>query len=303
MNPLNFFRQNIFLKILSIFFAVVLWFFVVLEDKVEQVVEVVINCKHLSEKLVAVKPPPEKILVKVVGPRSILRNLTRHPVSLTLDLKDFGPGSHIITIHNKDLSLPGGLDVIGIEPKEFEIVLERLISRKVSVEPLLEGSPPFGWKVAKVEVKPNKVRIVGPESVILRLRKVKTKPIDISGCTGEVVKITEVDLPDQIKSVSPRLVKVKIKIIENIVEREIKDLPVKAIGIKKKVNLVPQSIFVRLKGPERILGPFAETKIEAIADLSNLQAGKHRVKIKLSIPAEVKVLKLRPKIVTVFIPK
>ncbi len=303
MNPLNFFRQNIFLKVLSLFFAIVLWFFVVLEDKVEQIVEVGINCQHLSEKLVAVKPPPDKILVKVVGPRSILRNLTRRPLSLTLDLRDFGPGSHIINIHKKDLSLPAGLEVISIEPKEFEIVLERLITRRVSVEPLLEGSPPFGWKVAKVEINPDKVRIIGPESVILRLHRVKTKPIDINGCTGEIVKITELDLPDQVKSISTKLVKVRIKIVEKVVEREIKHLPVKAIGIHKKVSLVPNTIFVLLKGPERVLGPFSETKIEAVADLHNLKAGKHKVKVKLSMPAKVEVLKLRPQIITVFIPK
>ncbi|NPB09799.1 MAG: YbbR-like domain-containing protein, partial [Thermodesulfobacteria bacterium] len=125
MNPLDFFSKNIFLKLLSLAFAVLLWFFVVLEDKVEQAVQVEIRVKNVPEKLILVKPPPKTITVYVTGPRSILRNLTHRPLVLTLDLEDFKPGSHTIFFREKDIDLPAGLKVIKIEPSQVEIVLER----------------------------------------------------------------------------------------------------------------------------------------------------------------------------------
>ncbi len=302
MNPLNFFRQNIFLKIISLLFAIVLWFFVVLEDKVEQDIQIAVHYQNIPKGLMLVKAP-RKVLVKVVGPRSILRNLSRRPLSLSLDLKKLRAGKHLITIGAKDLSLPAGLEVVDIEPEKIEVVLERIVTRKLPVEAVIEGSPPPGWKIAEVKVTPAKIRLCGPESLLFGLRRVKTKPININGLTGEVVKIVEVDLPKEIKFGLPRMVKVQIKIVEKVVEREIKDLPIKVVGSEKEVKLEPEKVSAILKGPERVLGPFSETKIKAIVDLTHLKQGWHRVRVKLIIPPEVKILELKPKQIKVFIPK
>lgn len=303
MNPLNFFRQNIFLKILSLIFAIILWFFVVLEDKVEQDVEVFLHYQHVPKGLILVNSPPEKVRVKVVGPRSILRNLTRRTLFLNIDLEDLDRGKHLLTLHPKDISLPAGLEIIGIQPEKIEIILERVASRLVAVEPMLEGIPPSGWKVAKVTVVPSKVRIRGPESLVYKVKRLRTKPIDITGLTGEVTKTVELEVPDMITVFPSAMVKVKILIKEKIVEREVKDLPVTPVGASTPPKLEPDKVSVVLRGPERLLGPFSELKIKAEVDLSHLKAGRHLVPIRLQLPPEIKILELRPKRITVRIPK
>ncbi len=303
VNPLNFFRQNIFLKILSLVFAIILWFFVVLEDKVEQDVDVFIHYQHVPKGLMLVNTPPNKIHVKVVGPRSILRNLSRKTLSLNIDLSEFERGRHLVVLHPKDIPLPAGLEIIGIQPEKIEIVLERIASRLVPVEPMLEGSPPSGWKLVKVTVIPSKVRIRGPESLVYRIKRLRTKPIDISNLKGEVVRVVELEVPDMLTVLPSALVKVKLLIKEKIVEREIKDLKVNAQGASGPVKLKPSKICVLLRGPERLLGPFAELKIEALVDLRGLKPGQYRLPVKIKLPEGIKIIDVQPKKIIVEITK
>ncbi len=303
VNPLNFFRQNIFLKILSLIFAIILWFFVVLEDKVEQDVDVFIHYKHVPKGLMLVNTPPNKVHVKVVGPRSILRNLSRKKLSLRIDLSEFERGRHLIVLHPKDIPLPAGLEIIGIQPEKIEIILERIASRLVPVEPMLEGSPPSGWKLVKVTVIPSKVRIRGPESLVYKIKRLRTKPLDISNLKGEVLRTVELEVPDMLTVLPSATVKVKLLIQEKIVEREIKDLSIKPEGASGPVKLKPNKVCVVLRGPERLLGPFAELKLKATVDLKGLKPGRYRLPVKLKLPEGIKIIHLQPKRITVEIPK
>ncbi len=299
MNPFDLLSKNFFLKVLSLSFAVVLWFFVVLEDKVEQAVQVEIRVKNVPPKLILVKPPPPSITVYVTGPRSILRNLTHRPLVLTIDLEDFKAGSHTLFFREKDINLPAGLKVTKIEPSQVEIILEREVEKTVAVEPGIYGSPPPGWKIAEIEVIPKKVKVCGPKSIVYRLRRVRTKPVDINGLTGFVTRKVPLDLPDLVQVKGPSLVEVRIKIVEHVVTREFKDLPIQVRGAKTKVDLSRQTVNTILQGPERLLGPFAKTRVEAFVDVSELKPGRYLLEIKLEIPPGVKLLKLEPKKINV----
>ncbi len=303
MNPLNILKQNIFLKILSLIFAIILWFFVVLEDKVEQDVDVFVHYENIPRGLMLVNTPPIKIHVKVVGPRSILRNLTRKTLYINIDLSELEPGHHFIVVHPKDIPLPGGLEVIAIQPKKIELVLERIVSRLVPVEPILAGSPPSGWKLVQVSVIPPKVRLKGPESIVYKIKRLRTKPVDLSNLTGEVTKTVELEVPDMITVIPAPIVKIKFLIKEKIVEREIRDLPITIQGAQGPITLKPQKVSAILRGPERLLGPFASPKIKAFVDLKGLKPGRHRVPVHISLPSEVKLIRLQPKKIIVYISK
>ncbi len=295
MNPFRGLSQNLFLKLLSLAFAVLLWFFVVLEDKVEKEVPAEIKIKNIPQGLILVKKPPEFVMVHVNGPRSILRNLERNPLTITLNLEDFGPGKHLIKIKAKYLNLPAGLKVIKITPPQIEIVLEKVASKTVPVEPGIYGSPPPGWKIVSIQVKPKKVKVSGPQSVISKLKRVRTKAVDINGATKDIKKEVSLNLPPLVKA-EPDKVELYVKIVEHIVTREIKDLPVQVLGLKKKfkIKLYAEKVDVVLQGPERVLKTLSDLEIEAYIDVSHLAPGRYWLKVKLRVPPEIKVLKVEP---------
>ena len=300
---MNLFRglsQNLFLKLLSLAFAVLLWFFVVLEDKVEQEVPAEIKVSGVAQDLVLVKKPPTYVTVTVNGPRSILRTLEKNPLVIRLNLKGLGPGKHVIKLKPKYLDLPAGLNVTKINPPQIEIVLERIAKRTVKVEPGIYGSPPPGWKIVRIKVKPERVRVYGPRSVVGKLKVVRTKAVDISGATQDVRKEVPLNLPPLVKA-EPETVEIYVKIVEHIVTREIKDLPIHVLGPKEKVKLSNPTVTLLLQGPERLLGAFSDLKIEAYVDARNLKPGKYLLTVKLKLPPGVKLLKMEPRRVRAYV--
>ncbi|AEH43960.1 YbbR family protein [Thermodesulfatator indicus DSM 15286] len=302
MNPFRFFSQNLFLKILSLAFAILLWFFVVLEDKVDKEITAQLKLVNIPQGLVLVKEPPAFIYVKVSGPRSILRNLEKNPLVITLNLKNFEAGRHIIRIRPSKLNLPAGLSVKEISPSQVEVVLEKEAKRTVKVKPVIYGAPPPGWKIEKIEVSPSKIKIRGPRSLVFRIREIPTKPVDISSLTGEIHREVLLDLPPLIKT-DRKTVEVIVKIVEKIVTRELKDFPIRVVGNKKgPVKVTPSKVNIILQGPENVIGAFtAEKKIKAIVDVKNLEKGKHVVEVKIILPPKVKLLKIEPRKIEVII--
>jgi len=295
VNPFRKLSQNLFLKLLSLAFAILLWFFVVLEDKVEKEVPAEVKIKNIPHGLILVKEPPKFVIVHVNGPRSILRNLEKNPLSITLDLEDIEPGKHLLKIKPKHLNLPAGLKVIKIVPPQVEIVLEKEAQKIVPVEPGIYGSPPPGWKIVSIRVKPKKVKIYGPQSVINKLKRVRTKAVDINGATKDIKKEVPLNLPPLVKA-EPQTVELYVKIVEHIVTREIKDLPIQILGLKEgfKIAISAKKVNIVLQGPERILGAFSSFGIEAYVDTTGLSPGKHWLKVKLRVPPEAKILKIEP---------
>jgi len=296
VNPFRFFSQNLFLKILSLAFAILLWFFVVLEDKVEKEITAEIKVTDIPAGLVLIKEPPAYVYIKVMGPRSILRSIEKKPVVVVLNLKGLGVGKHRIKITPRMLDLPAGLSIQEISPDEIEIVLEKEARRVVKVKPVIYGTPKQGWIVDEIKVSPDKVKIKGPRSLIYRIREIQTRPIDITGLYGEVKKIALLDIPPMIKADHDR-VEVTIRFKEKIVTREIKDLPIQIKGLPKgrHATLEPSKINLVLKGPERLLGAFAELKIKAYVELKKLTPAKQLLEIKIELPPGVKVLELEPR--------
>ncbi|OAG27904.1 CdaR family protein [Thermodesulfatator autotrophicus] len=302
MNPFRVLSQNLFLKVLSLAFAILLWFFVVLEDKVDKEITAQLKLVNVPKGLVLVKEPPAFVYVKVSGPRSILRNLEKNPLIITLDLKDLGPGRHFIRIRPSKLNLPAGLSVKEVNPAQVEIVLEKEAKKTVKVKPVIYGSPPPGWKVEKIEVHPSRIKIRGPRSLVFRIREIPTKPLDISNLTGEIRREVPLDLPPLVKA-ERESVELAIKIVEKIVIKHLKDFPVKIVGAKKKpVKLLQNTVDLVIEGPENLLTAFVdEKKVKALVNIKNLSKGKHLVKVEIILPPEIKLLKIEPSQIEVII--
>ena len=97
--------------------------------------------------------------------------------------------------------------------------MENRVEREIAVEPNVVGTPPDGYLVDRISIRPGSIRVSGPVSMLNRMLSLNTEPIsvgDIEPQKGE--KIVEVPvvlspaslrlLPGQNKKV---LVTVKLK--------------------------------------------------------------------------------------------
>ena len=75
------------------------------------------------------------------------------------------------------ISLPQGAEVKEISPSQVRIRLERSREIMLDIEADIVGQLAEGLEIERIEVIPNKVFIIGPESKVKDTYKVRTSPM------------------------------------------------------------------------------------------------------------------------------
>lgn len=195
----SWFNSKWFVRAISLFFAVLLFVVVQLEetkfqtdsripssgsDKVETLDNVPVDIRIDSEKFV-VSGVPEFVTMSLEGSTG---NLT--PVIMTrnfevyVDLRDLGEGKHTVDIDYA--KIPSELSVY-IEPKTIEVEIEERASDEfdVDVDFINIDQLPEGYELGVPEVKPDTVRITSSRSVIDEIAIVKVY-VDVAGLTESI---------------------------------------------------------------------------------------------------------------------
>lgn len=117
--------DNLLLKLISLAFAVVLWFFVMGEQRHEVSHAVPVEYRNLPKGLVIANEVPEVVIVTVSGPRALLTHLSAEELSLPLDLAGLAPGVTSFRRLDEMVKTPSRLVVTRISPAGIDIRLEQ----------------------------------------------------------------------------------------------------------------------------------------------------------------------------------
>ncbi len=207
-----FFTKNLSLKLISIFLAVILWYFVISERGGETALSIPFDFRNIPSSLIIIKNPIESINIRIRGPVTLLRGLSPREVSAIIDLSNAKPGVAEFLIHPEQITVPRGLRVTMVSPASIMLRFEKLIKKDLPVEAILVGKPFEGFKITEVSVDPPAVEIVGAQNELMRLRKIFTEEIDISGLKSDTIKKATLSLGElHIRSISREEVKVNVK--------------------------------------------------------------------------------------------
>ena len=208
----GFFTKNLSLKLISIFLAVVLWYFVISEKGGETALSIPLDFRNIPSSLIIMKNPVESISIRIRGPVTLLRGLSPRGVRAIIDLSNAKPGIAEFVIHREQITVPRGFRVTMVSPASIMLRFERLIRKTLPVEAILVGKPFEGFKITEVWVDPPTIEIVGAQNELTRLKKIFTEEIDISGLKKDSIKKAALSLGElHIKSVSREEVKVNLK--------------------------------------------------------------------------------------------
>lgn len=173
--------ENWLLKLISLAFAIVLWFFVMSERKLEVAHIVPIEYTGLAQELIIANEVPNSVAVRISGPRALLMNLSPGDISLSVDLKGLSAGVTSFKRLEESLNLPSSLKVTRISPSYVDVKLERIRDKRVPVVVALNGTPAAGFKVAETQVTPTRILVTGAESELKSVSDVPTEGIDLTG--------------------------------------------------------------------------------------------------------------------------
>jgi YbbR domain-containing protein len=123
MIKLDLITDNLVLKILSLTVALILWFLVAAKKPAEQEFVVPLLFKNIPAGLRIAGTLPEKVNIRVIGPKIILLKLERQNMKIVLDMQKLKEGPVSFTDIAKYLEIPSGLSLTRISPSKIEVKL------------------------------------------------------------------------------------------------------------------------------------------------------------------------------------
>jgi YbbR domain-containing protein len=181
--------ENWVLKLLSLAFALVLWFFVMGEQRLERSYAVPLELINMPGGLMVANEIPSYIEVRISGPRTLLMNLRLEDVGISVDLKDLQPGLTTLKRLEERLNLPGPLKVTRLSPSYIDVKLDRVLARSMPVKVELAGEPADGYRITGVRTEPEKVIVEGAKTELDKVKMVPTEVVDVTGATDDFTTV------------------------------------------------------------------------------------------------------------------
>jgi len=178
--------ENWLLKFISLAFAVVLWFFVMGESRMEVNHIVPLEYENLPQGLMIASEVPTSVAIRISGPRAMQVNLSPGDISLSVDLTGLSAGVTSFKRLEESLNIPSGLKITRISPSYVDVKLDRVREREVPVRVVITGEPAVGFIVKSSKAIPGKVAVAGAESELKGVSEVATEGIDLTNVQESV---------------------------------------------------------------------------------------------------------------------
>lgn len=212
--------RSLGLKVLALFLACVVWFFVSAprrERATERAFAAPLAIASLPRSLVITNQIPDTVSVRLRGRVSDLRALSSQNLEVTVDVSWVQAGEATITLRPQAINVPPDVDVISIEPSKLRFHIEPLRQKIVRVRALLIGNPPAGFRVGDPSLVPDQALVSGPASQVKNLEDVATERIIMTGRTDTFTQSAAVvsDSPF-VRVIDPIAVQVTVPVLAEV---------------------------------------------------------------------------------------
>jgi YbbR domain-containing protein len=177
--------DNLGLKLVALLLAVLVYLNVFTERPATLMVSFPIRITDLADSLSLSGPTPAAIQVELRGTGKHLIRLQVTQPPMNVSLAGVGIGRYERALGPEDLPLPEGVE-LGVDrmvsPRTLELQVDRRIERELPVAVSVEGKPSSGvlWD-GSFEIRPSKVTVSGPESVLNGLDTVHVSAVSLAG--------------------------------------------------------------------------------------------------------------------------
>ncbi len=243
------------IRFVSLFLAVVLWFFAGGEDRIDKNVMVPVEIINLPQNLVISNQYKKEIEVSVSGPRSIITGMDRGVIR-QVDLAKALPGTLVVKNTNDTISVPRGVSVKRVQPASIILSLDKLIKKDVPIAVRTIGRVEKDFFLKSKKTSPDIISLTGPDTVLQQVEKIFTHPVNLTGMSSSSSFQVPLELsPQMVDLIGETSVTVKLEVvpdsapatIENVsVEGYIDDLPVVVEpAVVKVLAVIPKVALAR----------------------------------------------------------
>lgn len=286
--------HNLFLKILSVIFAFMLWIIVVIVNDPYKTVIIsgvpitIINEEEITSqgigKIYSVVSPQNKtVSIKVYGQRSKVDNLKAEDIQAIVDFSEVSSvGAVYITVAE-----PEGITILSKTPEMMKIDVEALKERTFEVKTKIVGSVASGYMINSHTIETKEITVIAPESIMQKLASAQVQ-IDVSGSTDDITETVDIRLYDASGKVIDYKRDPNIKVSDSTTVVSVETLMTKEVGIEietagkvgdnyKLTGMTQNRDTVTLKGHKDVLtyvNNIVISEESRLVDLSNLTTSK-----------------------------
>lgn len=253
--------QNLGVKLLCLFVAVLLWVQAASQDFQEREVALPLRVVGLVDSLaVARSRMPETVTVRMRESRLrlLLSDLWRGDLGeVELDLTGVALGRSRIPLIPRDVRTEATALSI-VSPTTIDVRVQRRLSRAVAVRLRTEGSLPAGYaRSGAEEITPESVTVEGPEEIVSTVEEISTTLVTLDRRRASFRATAALVSPHPDVVLRPREVMVSVG-IEEVVEQVFEDVLVTVFtdgdSAPERVRLDPTTVRVTVVGAAGIVG-------------------------------------------------
>ncbi|MCF4152097.1 hypothetical protein L2W58_09830 [Dethiosulfovibrio sp. F2B] len=170
----DFFGSRFFLRIVSLFIALVLWFYVNgdIGGNMEKEMSCDVQFLNLSSEL-TLTSDLRKVDIGVEGKRDVVADLNPMDILCEVDVRGLAPGKYRLPVK---VILPAGVKLGFVRPPNMEVSLLRYAEKVLPIHVSVEGGLPVGLLMDAVDLSPTEVTVRGPEEDLASVKEVQVQP-------------------------------------------------------------------------------------------------------------------------------
>jgi YbbR domain-containing protein len=280
---------NIGVKLLALVVAVVIWFNAIGQHEEERVFVVPLQLANIADTLTVTGRVPTEAQIAVTGTRRDLLLMEFKKVAVSLNMSRVEAGRFSQRLSTSDVVLPSGIEPLRVRivsPLFVDVTVEKLMTKRSRVAVTLSGGLPGDQLLNSVpEAAPAWVLARGPQSVVERLDRVPTKPIDLSKVRESGEREVEFDIDGMGVTCEPSKVRVGLFVSERGT-RVITNIPPTVLVDEPSVSaeVVPKTLTLTIEGPKALLGTLSSKDVSILVDLSGKAPGSYLLAPEVIVP-------------------
>ena len=290
-------------RVLALLLALVCWYMVSGQEKVETWLEVPLEFVNLPQQVEITSGLVNKIQVRIRGTSNQVRSLNAARLAYKLDLGKIQPGTNVIPLVPESMTVTSAVEVVEISPTRLELIAEVTVSKKVPVSLDWSGMPGEDMRVRNATVIPDQITITGFASALEAVDKIPTVRIQVPAdgarvAAGRAKLLLPRDVRTNVSSVGYEL---HFGLITQELWVKMNVEPVVYPGFS--YTFEPKFVRARLEMPVRLFKDKDwRDSLRMILDPgANPLPGQDMVRPRPKFPEDVRVLELRPEEIQIFV--